>query len=411
MSSTGNNPTQEKLRSLRIDPDRKKTGGGAARGLGFLVAGILLGFGGAYVYLQRAGIAPSAAPGTAAAGPAAASSSADGKPAATPAVKPSKPATPKAGETVLTASGYVTPRRRVSLSPQVMGQVVWVGIEKGQRVRKDEVLVRLDDEEYQADLRRAEASVAAAEARLRDLEAGSRVEEIARVRAEVTEAEVSLANAELTFERQRRALEGGGLVSRQVLDDATAARDSARARLAAQQAALALAEAGSRRDAIAAARSELEVAIASRDAARIRVKDTTITAPLDGTVLEKLIEVGELVTPQSFGGSRGARTELLSMADLSDLQVEVDINEADFAKVTMGQEAIVTLDAYQEQTYRARIREIAPEATRSKATVQVKVQILNPDKLVLPEMGARVDFLAPAGSTDAPAPTPVTGGS
>ena len=399
--SSSNNPTHEKLRSLRIDPEHKKTGGGTGKAVGFLIVGILLGFGGAYLLLMKNGstvvLKPNSAPQVSGVAPAS-----DSKPGAASTPKPAKPAAPKVGDIVLTASGYVTPRHRVSLSPQVMGQVVWVGIEKGQRVKKDDVLVRLDDEEYQAQLQEAEARVAAAEARVRDLEAGSRNEELARGKALVVETEVALRNATLAFERRKQLFESGGAESRQSFEDATAARDAAEARLGAQKQALALLEAGARKEAVEAARGDLAAAKASRDAARIRVKDTTITAPLDGTVLEKLIEIGELVTPQSFGGSRGARTELLSMADLSDLQVEVDINEADFGKILPGQAATVTLDAYPDRSYQGKIREIAPEANRSKATVQVKVQILNPDKLVLPEMGARVDLLAsdstPAGS-------------
>lgn len=412
MASTSGS-TPEKLRSLRIDPEHKNSGGGNGRGIVYLIVGILLGFGGAYYYAKQSGFAAPAKPATSTVAATTGSDSKDGKsPAPAPAPKPAKPAAPKAGDIVLTASGYVTPRHRVSLSPQVMGQVVWVGIEKGQHVKKDEVLVRLDDEEYQAQLAEAEARVAAAESRVRNLEAGSRAEEIARGKAVLNEAEVNLRNAELAYQRRKSLFEGGGAESRQSFEDATAARDAAEARLGAQKQALALLEAGPREHELAAAKADLAAAKASRDAARIRVKDTTITAPMDGTVLEKLIEVGELVTPQSFGGSRGARTELLSMADLGDLQVEVDINEADFAKILPGQAATITLDAYQDKSYQGRIREVAPEATRSKATVQVKVQILNPDNLVLPEMGARVDLLAPGDKpAETPASTPVTAGN
>jgi HlyD family secretion protein len=308
----------------------------------------------------------------------------------------------RAGAIVLTSSGYVTPRQRISLIPQVIAQVMWVGVEKGDRVSSGQVLVRLDDRDYQARCREARARLQAAEARLRELENGSRPEEIARAKAEVDQAEILLANAERLLERRRLLVEQGGAVSRETVDDARAARDNAAARLEVAKQNLALVQAGPRKEQLDAARAELAAAKAAVEVAELNLEDTVIRAPRDGTILEKLIKPGELVTPQSFGGSRGARTELLSLADLSDLQVEVDINEADFAKVFMGQPAKVTLDAYPDKSYEGRVREIAPEANRTKATVQIKVRILNPDGLVLPEMSARVDLLqgSPASSPE-----------
>jgi HlyD family secretion protein len=119
----------------------------------------------------------------------------------------------------------------------------------------------------------------------------------------------------------------------------------------------------------------------------------TIRSPINGVVLEKLVDPNELVTPQSFGGTRGPSTALIAVADLHDLQVEVDLNEADVAKVTLGQKCRVTPEAYPDRSYEGVVAEKAPEANRQKGTLQVKVQIVNPDSYLTPELSAKVDFL------------------
>ncbi|MBI5153833.1 efflux RND transporter periplasmic adaptor subunit [Candidatus Poribacteria bacterium] len=384
----------EQLRSLSIDAVRRMP----SRSMGaplFFGLGVVLGLGlaiGLYYALNR-GKGDINQMRAAAVNPAslAAAEDAASPPAASPKSAPTR--LPAPGTTLLTASGYVTPRHRVSLSPKVTGIVSWVGVEKGDGVKKGDVLVRLDDEDYAARVQSAESRSAAAKARLAELEAGTRPEELRQTRARVAEAKAALENAESRLHRAE-SLVSTAAESAQTVEDAAMNRDMARARLDHAQETLALLEAGPRAEQLDAARAELAAAEADLSFARIQLKDTIITAPIDGTILEKLIEPGELVSPQNYGGSRGARTELLSMADLSDLQVEVDINESDFAKVRHGQPARVTLDAYPEDSYDARIREVAPEADRTKATIQIKVQITNPDHLVRPEMGARVDLLA-----------------
>jgi HlyD family secretion protein len=137
----------------------------------------------------------------------------------------------------------------------------------------------------------------------------------------------------------------------------------------------------------------LKEAEALHELAKTQVSWTVIRAPIDGVVLEKLVDPGELVTPQSFGGTRGPSTALLALADPKDLQVEIDINETDLAKITMNQRCKVTPEAYPEQSYSGYVAEIAPEANRQKGTLQIKVQIENPDHYLTPELSARVDFL------------------
>lgn len=380
MSDDRKSPTTaaqgEQLQSLRIDPERKLPRRSKGAVVFWIVTGVLIGFA---LSLGMSGGAPKEA----AAGK-------DGAPAATP--KPDANVAPKS-DVLLTATGYVTPRRRIALSPQVIGIVAWVGIEKGDAVEKDQVLVRLDDKEYVAAVQEAEANEAVAAARLAELENGTRKEDIANQRARVAELEAQLKWAESTLARQRVLVEQTNVESRQKLDDMIVERDASAARLDAAKATLEQLVTGARREQIDAARASLDSAKARLVQARERLEDTVIRAPSAGTILEKLIEVGELVSPQNFGGTRGARTELLSLADLKELQVEIDVNESDFRKIARGQKAKVTLDAYSDRSYDAFIREVAPEANREKATVQVKVAILAPDAYVLPEMSARVDFL------------------
>src|SRR5690606_317159 len=118
-----------------------------------------------------------------------------------------------------------------------------------------------------------------------------------------------------------------------------------------------------------------------------------IRSPINGVVLEKLVDPNELVVPQSFGGTRGPSTALIALADPKDLQVEIDLNESDLSKVFLKQKCKVSPEAYPERSYDGYVAEIAPEATHAKGTLQVKVQITAPDKYLTPELSARVDFL------------------
>ncbi|MBI3191517.1 MAG: efflux RND transporter periplasmic adaptor subunit, partial [Pedosphaera parvula] len=120
---------------------------------------------------------------------------------------------------------------------------------------------------------------------------------------------------------------------------------------------------------------------------------TIIRSPMDGVVLEKLVDPNELVVPQSFGGSRGPSTALIALADPKDLQVEIELNESDLSKVHLNQPCKVSPEAYLERSYDGYVAEMAPEANRQKGTLQVKVQIKNPDKFLTPELSAKVDFL------------------
>jgi HlyD family secretion protein len=247
----------------------------------------------------------------------------------------------KSGDSVLTVSGYVIPRERIEISPKFMGTVKSISVKKGDQIKKGDIIVELEDTEYQARVLEAQGRVALAEA--------------------------NLANGEVNLKRQIN-LSRDNVDSARALDDAQRARDAAVA--------------------------ELTVAKGQLSLAQTYLDWCTIRAPIDGTVLEKLVDPNELVVPQSFGGSRGPSTAFVAMADLNDLQVEIDLNEADTPRVHLKQRCRVSPEAYPDKKYNGYVAEIAPEANRSKGTLQVKVQVENPDKFLTPELTAKVDFLA-----------------
>lgn len=245
------------------------------------------------------------------------------------------------GETyVLRTSGYIVARERIEVSPRFMGLVTWIGIRKGDTVTNGQVVVRLDDSEYRARLAEVEGQLSVARV----------AEERARIDLDRT--------SELFAEK---------VESQQVLDNARLALESAQAQIRQLE--------GSRR-----------VILTYLDWCVIR-------SPVNGVVLEKLAEANELVTPQNFGGSRGPSTSLLAVADLEDLQVEIDVNEQELARIALGQRCRVSPEAYPDRFYDGVVAEIAPEASRQKGTLQLKVQIIRPDKYLTPELSAKVDFL------------------
>ncbi len=256
----------------------------------------------------------------------------------------------KTDDVVLTVSGYIVNRERIELSPRFLGVVKWIGVKKGDAVTNGQVVVLLDDAEYKARLKEAEGRLAAARA--------------------------AVEKAELDFARITR-LSKDKVESKEAEDDARIRLDSARATL-----------------------KEIE---GQYELAGTYLDWTVIRSPINGVVLEKLVDPDELVVPQSFGGTRGPSTALISVADPKDLQVEIELNESDVAKVFLNQKCRVSPEAYPNKTYEGSVAEMAPEANRQKGTLQVKVQIKNPDRFLTPELSAKVDFLA-GDNTSAQAP-------
>jgi HlyD family secretion protein len=248
---------------------------------------------------------------------------------------------PNPADVVLTVSGYIINHERIEISPRFLGQVKWIGVKKGDTVTNGQTLVVLDDAEQQARLLEAKGTLAVAES--------------------------AIAKAQLDFDRILR-LRTSEVESKQMEDDARLRLDSAKA-------------------ALIQAQGQAELM-------KTYLEWTIIRSPINGVVLEKLVQAGELVMPQSFGGPRGPSTALVALANPNDLQVEIDLSESDLSKVFPQQKCRVCPEAYPDKVYDGVVSEIAPEANRQKGTLQIKVQILHANQFLTPELSARVDFLA-----------------
>jgi HlyD family secretion protein len=291
---------------------------------------------------------------------------------------------------VLNATGYIVAAHRIEVASKVVGRVAWIGVEKGDKVKAGQVLVRLEDDEYRAQLDQMKGQLANLQARLAELEHGSRPEEIAVARANVNQAKADLENAQVTLNRTK-TLVSQGVMSKQALDDAQAKYDSALAHVNSLQKTLDLSVLGPRQEEIDAMRGQVVQAKGGLAYAQTQDENTVIRAPVTGTVLERAVEKGEFLTTM-FVGDKGAKGYVV--ADLNDLEVELDISQNDFAKLHARQKGIVTTDAFPDRKYDGFIYEISPEANRQKATVQIKVKVQNPDDYLRPEMNASVAFVS-----------------
>ena len=296
------------------------------------------------------------------------------------------------GASILSTTGYVVAHHKIAVGAKVMGRVAWIGVEKGDLVQAGQVLVRLEDTEFRAQVNQARANLASAQARLDQLRTGSRPQEKMRDKAAVLQAEARFRTAEAEYQRTERLFHAG-VTSKSELDRAIAERDTAAALVEAAKQSSSMTDVGPRPEEIRAAEAEVQQMRAALDYAQTQMEATEIKAPVSGTVLERIVERGEMVSPSAFGGS-GARTSVVDLADLTDLQVELDISQVDFARLKMDQKAEIIPEAYPNLRYTGYIAEIAPEANRAKSTIQVKVKVENPNQQLRPEMNARVNFLA-----------------
>lgn len=312
-------------------------------------------------------------------------------------------ADPAGVRVVLNATGYIVAHHKIQLASKVVGKVAWIGVEKGNMVKQGQVVVRLEDDEYRAQLQQAQGQYASLEARLKELRNGSRPEEIAVAKANLDSARADLANARVSLERTRK-LVAEKVLSAQALDDAQARSDMQENRIRSLERTYELVRIGPRAEVIQQVQGDIIRARGAVALAETQLANTVIRAPISGTILDRNVERGEFVTT-GFVGDRGAKGFVVSMADLNDLQVELDINQNDFARLDPKQRAVITTDAYPDRKYDGVIDEIAPEANRAKATVQVKVKVLSPDGYLRPEMNASVAFIeqgAPDGSSSRP---------
>ncbi|HEX8738911.1 MAG TPA: efflux RND transporter periplasmic adaptor subunit [Casimicrobiaceae bacterium] len=254
---------------------------------------------------------------------------------------------------VLNATGYVVAQRKAAISSKATGTLEWLGVAEGSRVKEGDVIARIDDRDVLAQAQSAKAAVG-----------------VARANIEQNRAELQNSKVELTRDRD---LVAKGFISHSTLDAAQARYDRAVA-------------------AVASADASLAVAVANAKNAELSVDYTKIRAPFDGVVLTKNANVGDLLTP--FSNAAESKGAVVTMADMSTLEVEADVSEASLDKVKVGQPAEIVLDAIPDVRFLGRIDRMVPTVDRAKATVTAKVKFDAIDPRVLPEMSAKVGFLS-----------------
>jgi HlyD family secretion protein len=296
-----------------------------------------------------------------------------------------------AGEQViLTATGYIVAAHKIEVASKVNGRVAWIGVDKGDRVKAGDVLVRLENDEYRAQVVQQQGQLANLQAKLEEGLNGSRPEEIEKARADVNQAKADQMDSKVSLDRTKQ-LVGQGVLAKQSLDDAQSKYDSDFAKVASLQRTLDLSVLGPRKEDIAQIRGQIQQAKGALDYAQTQLDNTVIRAPVTGTILDRNVEKGEFITT-GFVGDKGAKGYIVTMADLNDLQVELDISQNDFPKLGPQQKGTITTDAYPDRKYKGFVQQVSPEADRAKATVQVKVKVENPDSYLRPDMNATVAF-------------------
>jgi RND family efflux transporter MFP subunit len=262
---------------------------------------------------------------------------------------------PAQNYTLLNATGYVVAQRKAALSSKATGRLEWLGVLEGSRVKKDEVVARLENRDVAASLGQAQANVKVAQANL-----------------ELGQAE--LLDAQANFKRT------GDLLNQKFI--AAATYDTAQARLNKAKASISGYTA-----AIAAAR-------ANAQSAQVALDQTVIRAPFDGVILTKNANVGDNITP--FSSAADSKGAVVTIADMDTLEVEADVSESSLSKIRIDQPAEIQLDAFPELRLAGTVSRTVPTVDRSKATLLVKVRFVDRDPRVLPDMSAKVAFLSKA---------------
>jgi HlyD family secretion protein len=260
---------------------------------------------------------------------------------------------PSQGFTLLNATGFVVAQRKASVATKATGRLEWLGVREGSVVKAGEVIARLENRDVNATQDQAAANINVAKANLE-------------------QGQAELKDAEQAFKRSEELLEKG-FISSASHDSAVARLNKARAAINSLRAGIAAAGAGNR-------------------VAQVSVEQTLIRAPFDGVVLTKNANVGDIVTP--FSSAAGTTGAVVTMADMSTLEVEADVSEGNLAKIKVGQPCEIQLEAFSDTRYAGTVVRTVPTVDRSKATVLVKVKFNEPDARILPEMSAKVAFLS-----------------
>jgi RND family efflux transporter MFP subunit len=258
---------------------------------------------------------------------------------------------PSQSNAILTASGYVVAQRKAAVASKGTGRLMYLGVVEGDRVKKNQIIARLEDSDMRASLEQAKANLKLNEADLKD--------------------------AQQSLLRQKSLLDKG--LANQSEYDAADAR-------------------------LQRVLAGIEVAKAMLTSGEVSLENTLIRAPFDGTVLAKNADIGEMVVPMAASAS--SKSAVVTIADMTSLQVEADVSESNIEHIKIDQPCEITLDAYPEIRYQGYVAKIVPTADRAKATVMVKVAFKSYDSRVLPEMGAKVLYLTKASDVAASAEKP-----
>lgn len=366
----------DRVRSLRL-PDRTSAPAPPRRARLPWVLCLLLAALSGYLAYRASGLRPSPEPAV--------------RPAAV-AAEERDPVVAPAGRVALEAGGYVIPVHRVQVSPKVGGEVVELFIDEGQYVKKGQRLAKLDPAKYEFEYRRAVAQADQARAEYEKMKAGNRDAEKRQAAAALREAEQQRDQIRDQLERLRRARMAA---SPEELFRTERQLSAAEHKVEQLRQANQLMQEGFRKEEIEKARHTYLLAVAQRDSAKYDLDNTDVLAPVSGVILAKHAEVGNTVRPEAF--SNGLSASLCDMADLRELEVDVDVSERDLVRVHKGQKCEIRTEAFPETAHRGYVARLMPEADKSKASVSVRVRIdpVPEDTTVLrPQMRARVAFLA-----------------
>jgi multidrug efflux pump subunit AcrA (membrane-fusion protein) len=296
-------------------------------------------------------------------------------------------------DVALELSGFVRPYRKVNMSPRIPGTITALPIDVGQQVKKGDLLAQLDDVSYQADLKQAQAGLQAAQSALDEANLGAQDEELAQAETALTAARSKLTLVSAEVERNRKLKDS---TSQSELDQLVSAQNDAQANVDTLELKLKLLKKGPRKERIKALEAQVKQAEALVAKAQYFLDNARIVAPMDGTVLDKSAEVGEILRPE------GLNTGLCVLADLSVMEVEVDVQERDLYRVQIGRPCKIIPDAYADKQYAGKIDRYQPQVNRARGVVRVTIRIDDPDSLLLPEMNVRAQILEPPSETPQP---------
>ncbi|HMK57139.1 MAG TPA: efflux RND transporter periplasmic adaptor subunit [Dissulfurispiraceae bacterium] len=264
--------------------------------------------------------------------------------------------------TLLNASGYVVAQRKAALASKVTGRIIQLNVEEGSKVRKGDIIARLENNDVTAARDQAAANVRVS-------------------RANLESAQATFRDASLAFKRNKDLI-GKGYIAQSDYDTSEARYKSAEA-------------------AVHAADQAAKAAAAALSGANVAIDYTVLRSPFDAVVLTKNADIGDIVTP--IGATANVQSAVVTIADMNSLLAEVDVSESNIGNVKMAQPCEIQLDALPGVRFKGQVHMIVPTADRSKATVMVKVRFLEKDSRILPEMSAKVAFLSrevAAGETE-----------